>query len=135
LYVPSIGFSIFSACVLEKYFKRHIAAMFLAFTVVTGVLGYKAIDKIPDGRTSVAARAFLDDLNNIIRDKEEVRGIYVRHADTYIYQVLWYGEAFDTFLERPVPVTFDFQDPSFQGESHILEVTYDGERLRESVRP
>lgn len=131
LFVPSVGFSIVAASIVCKYLKERTTGVLLVFIVLTALLGYTLIDRIPDGRTSASARAFLQDLNEIIKGREHLRAVYVENSDTFVYQVLWYGEAFNTFLDKPVPVIFDFEDPDFRGGEDILRVSYDGEHLHE----
>jgi hypothetical protein len=131
LSVPSIGFSLFAAAILGGFKRKWLAGAFVLGMVVSNILGFALLDRLPDGRTSVEARDFLVELNEIINSKEQVDTIYVRNGTTFLYQVLWNGEAFNSFLNRPVPVVFDFQQAEPPVGGVVVELDYDGRHLRE----
>jgi len=131
LFIPSIGFSLCVAAVLGKHMRKTLAGVLIAITVCSTVVGFALLNRIPDGRTTVSAKSFLEDLNEIINSKDGVSHVYIHNSNTFIYQVLWNGEAFNTFLDNPVPIVFDIHQvrpPSGEG---VLEVNYDGEHLRQ----
>ncbi|MBI4830180.1 MAG: hypothetical protein HY801_01210 [Candidatus Lindowbacteria bacterium] len=132
LFVPSIGFSMTVAAVLGRYLKRPAAAFVLAIGVAVALVGYRLVEKVPDGRTDLSARSFLADLNQILEKRKDITAVYVRGSDTRVYQVLWYGDAFKTFLHRPVSVLFDFQGEPSSDKERTLTLIYDGEHLHES---
>jgi hypothetical protein len=135
LFVPSIGFSLCVAAILSGCRRKPVAVAVLVFMLLSGAIGYTVADKIPDGRTSTSARYFLEDLNKLLNEDKDARSVYVHNGGTFVYQVLWYGEAFDTFLDRPVPVTFDFQSSSPPPTKTILQVYYDGVHLHRLPTP
>lgn len=135
LFVPSAGFSMGAAAILGKCLSRRTTSFLLVLVVIAGFLGYALVDIIPDGRTSTLGKRFLEDLNNLIGKRQNIAEVYILNSNTYVYQVLWSGEAFNTFLDKPVPVVFDFQEPDFRAGENTLKVTYDGMHLREITEP
>jgi hypothetical protein len=137
LFVPSIGFSLCVAGIWGKRMSKALLAALLVIMISSNVGGLALLEKTPDGRTSTVAKGFLEDLNQIINANadDNVTTVYVCNANTFLYQVLWFGEAYNTFLDNPVPIIFDIHQlrpPSGEG---VLKVHFDGQHLREIEEP
>ncbi|GAB4330191.1 MAG: hypothetical protein Kow0099_00620 [Candidatus Abyssubacteria bacterium] len=127
LFVPSIAFSLAAAVLLEGRLKTLSAkGAVIGLLLATVLLGYSWMERIPDGRTTTSARDFLENMNAIIEQNPDIQGIHVEGGTTFIYQVLWSGDAFKSFLRRPVPVTFDFQRDPPNGKGILRVRLQDG---------
>ncbi len=133
LMTPSIGFSIGMAWLLEKYLRKYAAAAFVVLLLAGAFVGFWALGKLPDGRTTTLAKPFLEDLRSILKTERKAETVYVKNSDGFICQVLWYGAAFNAFLDRPVAVVLDVQDIHFVPTEGTLTVTYQNGRLRKDV--
>ncbi len=132
LFVPSIAFSLACAALLKKFVKTRAAGVAVTVIMLAGAfLGYSWLERIPDGRTTTSAKIFLEDMNSLIERNPDIQGMHVEGGTMFMYQVLWCGDAFKSFLSKPISVTFDFQLSNPPTGEGIVRVRLDGERLRE----